>query len=156
MRSSVFVVVLAAALAVAGCSSERSTPSPSPTTPSPTGTNLTGTWSGDLAVQGTPAQMTWTLTQAGNAVSGNARVGLATGTVLLNGSLSGTLSGQTLTYTISVSPGGIPTQPACSGQLGGNATASANPPLTLAGNYSLVSSTCASPLSSGSFELTKR
>jgi hypothetical protein len=107
-------------------------------------------------VQGTPAQMTWTLTQAGNAVSGNARVGLATGTVLLNGSLSGTVSGQTLTYTISVSPGGIPTQPACSGQLGGNATAAGNPPLTLAGNYSLVSSTCASPLASGSFELTKR
>jgi hypothetical protein len=107
-------------------------------------------------VQGTPARMTWTLNQSGNAVNGTVLVGLASGTVLMNGLITGVTSGSAMTYTITVSPGGIPTLPSCAGQLGGNATIATTSPATLSGSYNLLSSTCASPLTGGSFVLTKR
>ena len=40
----------------------------------------------------------------------------------LNGSLTGTLTGSSLTYAIAVAQGGIPSQPTCTGQLGGTMT----------------------------------
>ena len=88
--------------------------------PTPAPLNLTGTWSGNLALSSTTARMTWTLTQTNSTVSGPVIVALPSGTVLLNGTLSGTLSGTTLPYTIAVGPSGIPTVPTCTGQLDGH------------------------------------
>ena len=99
--------------------------------------------------------MTWTLTQNGSSVSGPALVLLPTGTVLMNGVLTGTLSGTQLTYTIRVSAGGIPTEPNCTGQLSGTATVSISTVSTLTGSYSVISTTCPTPFSSGNFTLTK-
>src|SRR5262249_56742784 len=92
--------------------------------------NLTGTWSGNLVLQGTTTRMTWTLTQTGTTVTGPALVALPNGVVLFNGAVSGTVSGTTFTYTIAVTPGGIPSMPACSGQLAGTAAwaSGAHPP----------------------------
>src|SRR5690242_4878458 len=70
--------------------------------------SLNGTWSGSLAIQGNVAQMTWTLTQASNAVIGPVLVALPSGTVVLNGNLSGSISGNTVTYTIAVGAGALP------------------------------------------------
>src|ERR1044072_7179192 len=109
MRRALAVAVLFG-LAAAGCSEKSSTPS-TPSQP----TTLTGTWTGDVTVLGTNTRMVWTLTQSGTAVTGPVLLGLPSGTVLLNGFLTGTLSGSTLTYTISVGPGGVPTQPTCVG-----------------------------------------
>jgi hypothetical protein len=120
------------------------------------GVSFTGTWSGDLTVLGTPARMTWTLGQSGNTVNGTVLVGQANGTVLMNGNITGMVSGSALAYTITVSPDGIPSLPSCTGQLGGNATISAAAPLTISGSYNLLTSTCASPFAGGSFVLTKR
>src|SRR4051794_18399640 len=135
----------------AGCSSETTTPTP---TPAPT-TTLTGTWSGDLALPGQSARMTWTLTQTAATVGGPVLVVLPSGTVLLNGVLTGTVSGSTLTYAINIGPGAIPSQPACTGQLAGGATSSFGVTSTLAGTYSVASSTCSTPFSSGTFTLTR-
>ncbi len=147
-RNGVIAVLLLASACISSSSSS--------TAPQPQSQGLTGTWSGTLVVQGTTTRMTWTLTQTNSAITGPALVALPNGIVLLNGTLSGTLSGPTLTYSITVSPGGIPSNPACAGQLGGTATATTGATSTLAGSYSLISATCTTPFSSGNFTLTKQ
>ena len=131
------------------CTIETTTTQP---TAAPT---LTGNWSGDLPIQGAAARMTWTLTQTDSAVTGPVLVLLPTGTVLLNGALVGTLSGSTLTYVINIGPGAIPSQPSCTGQLGGTATTSLGTTSTIAGSYAVTASTCPTPFSGGAFTLTK-
>ncbi len=124
-------------------------------TPTPLPIDLTGAWAGNLSVQDMAARMTWTLTQTGATVTGPVLVALPSGTVLLNGTLSGTLLGSTLTYTITVPAGGIPSQPSCTGQLGGSVNATIGVVSTLAGSYAVTSSTCQTPFSSGNFTLTR-
>jgi hypothetical protein len=148
-RACLLILVLSLAAAPAGCGDST------PSEPSPQGPNLSGAWSGNLAVQGTPAQMTWTLSQTGTAVSGPVLIRLASGIVLLNGALTGTLNGSVLTYTVVIAPNGIPTQPACSGQVGGIVTAT-DDVRTLAGSFNVVSSTCVSPLTSGAITLARQ
>ena len=99
-------VLTAAALLGAGCTTTHTTTMPSPSL------DLSGTWKGSFVVQGLAAEMTWTLTQSGTAVSGPMLVKLPNGIVLLNGSLTGTLTGSVLAYNISVGPQAIPSQPA--------------------------------------------
>jgi hypothetical protein len=100
--------------------------------------------------------MTWVLTEDASLVSGEALVLLPTGTVLLNGVFSGTLSGTTLNYTITVVPGGIPTLPACAGQFGGAVTVVGAPASTLDGRLNLISSVCAPPVTGATFTLTRQ
>src|SRR5579872_3214894 len=114
---------------------------------------LTGTWSGPLDVQGAGGVMTWTLAQNNSSVTGPVLVGLPNGIVLLNGVLTGTLNGSTLTYTIAVNPGGIPTQPSCTGQLGGSTTVVAAS--SMSGNYTVLNSSCTTSFTQGNFTLTK-
>jgi general secretion pathway protein D len=118
-----------------------------------TSVDLTGTWSGELsAIPGTP-QMTWTLTESGSSVNGSVAVALA-GLVLLNGSLTGTLvNPTTLSYTITVPAGGLPTAPSCSGQLIGSVTITQ---AGLNGNASPGTISCVSPISTITFVLTKQ
>ena len=138
-------------LGVTGCTS-----SSTPSTPSQS-INLTGTWTGNLTVQGTAVRMTWTLTQAdATNVNGPVTVGLASGTVLMNGFLTGTLSGPSLTYTISVGPGGIPTQPTCVGQVAGTMTATIGVVSTLAGTSAVTGSNCTPPFPGGAIALTRQ
>jgi hypothetical protein len=144
-------VVLASAALLGGCTASRST---SP--PSPSSIDLTGTWKGNFSLLGASSEMAWTLTQTGTAVSGPILVRLPNGIVLLNGFLTGTLTGSTLPYTISVGPGGIPTQPACVGQLGGTMTAAMGVTSTLTGSYTILSATCTPPFgASGDLALTR-
>jgi hypothetical protein len=144
-------VLAAALLLCAACTSIQN----STTTPSQP-LDLTGTWRGNFAVQGVAAEMVWTLTQSGTSVTGPMLVRLPDGVVLLNGFVTGTLAGSTLTYTISVGPGGIPSQPTCVGQLGGSMTATIGATSTLAGNYAVTSATCTPPFgASGSLTLTR-
>jgi hypothetical protein len=149
-RRPILAVAIVLGLALTGCSSDA-TPAPT-TVPS-----VTGTWTGELSVQGTSAMMTWTLTESGTDVTGPVFVVLPTGVVLLNGAFSGTLSGTTLAYTIAVSPGGFPSQPECSGQLAGTVTVTSltASAVTLVGSYSATSVTCQTLFSGGSFTLTR-
>ena len=117
---------------------------------------LAGRWSGDLLLNTIPARMTWTLTQDTTQVGGPALVLLPSGTVLLNGLVSGTLNGTTLDYTITVAPGGIPALPSCTGQFGGAVTVVGAPASALDGRFSLISSACAPPVTVGTFTLTRQ
>ena len=143
----IVVTVLLAALVAAGCDKEE------PTDPSPPPLNLSGVWRGGLTVQGQSAIMTWTLTQTNTTVTGPIDVGLANGIVLLNGALAGSVAGSTLTYTITVPTGGVPLQPACSGQIAG--TAAVVSASTMNGDYKVASSTCSTGLTAGTFTMTK-
>jgi len=125
-----------------------------PTGPTEQPTNLTGTWRGNIAVSNITAIMTWTLTQTGNAVTGPVVIGLPSGAVLMNGNVAGTLSGSTLSFTLTVPPGGIPTQPGCSGQMtGANGVTGSS---TMNGTYTVASSTCTTGLTNGTFTLTRQ
>lgn len=148
MRRAVRLVLFATLVAAVGCTTS------SPVSPSPRSLNLNGTWSGDLFLELARARMVWTLTQSASTVTGPVIILLMNGTVLLNGTLSGTLTDSTLDYSIAVAPDGIPTQPACSGELVGTATPTGAS--TLGTAFSLLSITCAPPVPNGSFTLTKR
>jgi hypothetical protein len=141
-------VLIAAALVSAACGDEM------PTDPTDRPASLTGTWRGTITVTNITATMTWTLTQTGSAVTGPAVIGLSSGAVLMNGTVSGTLSGSTLPFTLTVSPGGIPAQPACTGQIAGTNTVSGTS--TMNGSYTVASSTCTTGLTSGTFTLTRQ
>jgi hypothetical protein len=148
---SVVAAALLTALVASGCSSIQNG-----VTPPSAAIDLTGTWRGNFAVQSVTAEMVWTLTQSGTSVTGPVLVRLPSGIVLLNGFLTGTLSGSTLTYTISVGQQGIPSQPACAGQLGGTMTARTGSTSTLTGGYTVTSSTCTPPFAtSGDLSLTR-
>lgn len=151
MRRSLFAVCFCLAL-LSACSSDMAPAVPTTTQQG----DLSGNWSGGLTVGGAAARMTWTLSQSNANVTGPVLVGLPNGVVLLNGLLTGTVAGSTLTYTILVSPGGIPTQPQCVGQLGGTMMAAIGMPSTLTGSYAVVSSTCTTPFNGGNLTLTKQ
>jgi hypothetical protein len=135
---------------VAGCSDK------SPEAPSNSAPTVTGTWSGDLTVEGVTARMSWTLTQIDMAVAGPVLVRLPSGTVLMNGFLTGTLMGTTLPYVIAVGPGGVPTRPTCVGQLSGTMTLTAGVTSTLAGPMAVTSSTCTPALTGATLTLVKQ
>jgi hypothetical protein len=116
MRKTARIALVLLGLTI-GCSADKT-----PTAPEAGGLNLTGTWNGPIVVDTTEARMSWNLTQLNGVVSGPVTVLLPNGIVLLNGFLNGTLSGKTLTYTISVGNGGVPTRPTCTGQLTGTMT----------------------------------
>jgi hypothetical protein len=141
-----FVALLLGLSATLACISNDSSPSPQTL-------NLVGTWSGDISAQNTTARMTWELTQSGTAVNGPILIRLPNGIVLVNGALTGTVAGNALTYKVIVSPGGIPSAPACTGEITGSVNAVSN--VTLQGSYTVVSSSCATGLPGGSFTLTK-
>ena len=149
MRHILATLVLTLFVA-AGC---NNTP---PTTPSPAPLSVTGTWAGNLPLEGISTRMTWTLTQTGTSVFGPVLVLLPNGIVLMNGTFAGSLTGNALGYTITVLSGGIPSNPTCTGQLGGTVTVSTGTPSTVAGSYALISSTCPTPFSSANFTLTKQ
>src|SRR5688572_17631166 len=124
MRRIVCVLALGLLFSSVAC---KSGSSPPPGSPSSSGVSVAGTWNGDLAALGTVGRTTWVLTQTNTAVAGTALVLLPTGTVLLNGTVAGTVTGSTLTYAISVGPGGLPSQPACVAQLGGTMSIAGTP-----------------------------
>jgi hypothetical protein len=136
-----------------GCSNNNSTP----TTPTPTTLDVTGKWVGPVTFEDISGSMTWQLTQSGTNVSGPVTLGMPSGTILLNGFLTGTLNNATATsgsldYTITVAAGGIPTQPSCAGQLKGTMTASAT---SMNGPMGLTSTNCTVRITTNTVTLTK-
>lgn len=152
LRRSRLMRLLRAALAVAALVATTACDAELPAEPSEP-LNISGEWRGSITVNGVPARMTWTLTHISASVTGPVLVALPTGLVLMNGALTGTLGGTTMTYTIAVPAGAIQLQPACSGQIGGTTTVVS--PSNMNGTYAVTSSTCTTGLTNGSFTLTK-
>lgn len=142
-------LICAFALTLSGCGNNSTSPSTTPI-------DLSGTWTGPLTIQGLPAQMSWTVAQSGeSSENGSIVIAMTDGTVLLNGMLTGTLSGSSLTFSIIVGAGAIPLLPSCTGEIDGTATATTAASSTLNGTLTVTTSTCPSPVSNGPFTLTK-
>src|SRR5687768_3539699 len=147
MRPFLCALIVTALVSIA-CGDQMPT---EPTTPT---TSLTGTWRGNITVSNVSAVMTWTLTQTGSSVTGPVLIALPTGLVLMNGTVSGTVSGNSFPFTLTVPPGGIVTQPGCSGQVTGTNTLTSA--TTLNGSYTVASSTCTTGLTNGTFTLMRQ
>jgi len=103
-------------------SSPTPTPAPTSTTPAPPNAGLTGAWSGTGTDPQGAERMSWSLTQNGTAVSGSADLAplnAADGSCaschkLKAGTISGSVSGSTLTMRLTFPSGGdgVPT-PMC-------------------------------------------
>ena len=143
------ISLLVVSLAAVGCSDSNSPASPDSTL------NIQGSWAGPVAVNDSTARMTWTLVQNGTSLTGPVTLALTSGVVLMNGMFNGTLTGASLTGTITVTPGGIPVYPTCTGQLNATMNATLGPVSTLAGPVTLVSSTCTVPFTSNVVTLTR-
>jgi len=151
--AALFAAMVSSAILTGACSFESKS---TPLAPAQNQIDLTGRWGTDITVQGISGRMTWTLTQtATSSVTGPVLVGLPSGTVLFNGFLTGTLAGTTFPYTITVSAGGVPNQPSCTGQLGGTMTVTTGAVSRMVGPMSVIGSNCTIQLPSTSLTLTK-
>jgi hypothetical protein len=145
-----WVLVLVALLFLPACNIDTpSTPTPTPQL------DVSGRWGGDMSFMGVTGRMTWTLTQSGTAVTGPVLVSLPTGTVILNGSLTGTLTGSSLAYTIAIPQNGIPSLPSCTGQMAGTMTV-ATVATSMAGSLGVTNSTCNIQFSNSNVTLLKQ
>ncbi len=125
---------LAAWLAACGSMSSALTTAPSPaapgpvppvTAPAPIGVGLSGTWTGTGSDSFSPELVTWVITQSGTALSGTAEINAvdpADGTCgschkVKKGTLTGTLSGSSVTVSMKFPAGGDVPAPICDADL---------------------------------------
>lgn len=119
-------LVVACLSACESMSSPPTAPSSAPApTAGPTGALLSGTWSGTGSDSFSPELVTWVVNQSGGALSGTAElkaVDPADGTCgschkVKKGTLTGTLSGSSLTISMTFPAGGDVPAPMCSAEL---------------------------------------
>lgn len=97
--------------------------------------------------------MTWQLTQSGTSVSGTMTMTDTSTKVTGRGTVSGTISGSSLQFSVSVLPGGFDSPyNTCSASVEGNATISSS---SLTGTYG-GSSSCSGAITSGQLTLNKQ
>ena len=98
--------------------------------------------------------MTWQLTQNGTALSGSAAITETNQGITGNGSMTGTVTGSSFTFSLSVAAGGFSGSAAsCTASITGNgSTLSAT---TITATYS-GSNSCGGAVSSGQITLSKQ
>ena len=160
MRKAGFVLCLAAFVASCGGSGS----SIGPTAPGSL-TGSTGTWVGSMSESGgammgsgimggmmsgmMAGQMTWQMTQTGTNVTGNMEMKGFKGTGQMM--ISGTIAGQTMTFTMNIPAGGMP-ESGCAATGNGTAQMNGN---TMTGTYS-GSNTCSGAFLNGRFTLSRK
>ena len=144
-----FTVVSVLAMLVASCGGAAMMPSPS--------VNLIGTWSGILGREsggGRALRVAWTVTQDGSAASGPVSVLTSPPVtdVIFSGTLTGTISGNQLSLTLSAQP--LPNSE-CSMSGTGTAAVAAG---TIAGSLDVHFTSCGliEPPSNNQLVLTKQ
>ena len=145
------------ALASFGCSGDSgptsaTSPTPTPTPPSESA-NLNGSWSGPASDSTGPGAMAWQITHTGTAFSGTATMTDTTTGLTGRGSVSGTISGSSVRFTVTVAAGGFDSPFAsCTASVTGDAQASAS---SITGTYT-GSSSCGGTIGSGKLTLNKQ
>ena len=146
------LVAIALGVALSGCGG--SNPSPNPSAPTPvSGVTLSGTYAGSASDSTGAGTMTWTASQSGSAVTGPVTAKTSLGIVVFTGSLTGTLTGSSLTFSITVPADGMSGFPGCSATIDGTASGVSN--TAIAGTYTGTNS-CGGSFNSGHFSLTKQ
>lgn len=124
----------------------------SPTPPSPA-VDLTGAWAGSASDSSGPGQMSWQLTQTDTSFSGTMTMTDAGTGVMGQGSVSGTVSGASIHFSIRVAAGGFPSPyESCTADVTGDGQASSS---TITGTYS-GSNSCSGAIASGQLTLNKQ
>ena len=142
------VLLMAAMSVLNGCGGGSSPASPSaPSAP----IDLAGMWAGSASDSSGPGLMSWQLTQSGGSFSGTAVVSDPAGARVAQGTVSGTLSGSALQFSIAVPAGGF-NEAACTASVTGSGAATAT---TITGTYSGTQS-CSGAFTSGSLTLSKQ
>ena len=155
----VLFIVLGLAMVASDCRDAGPSPTqPSPTQPSPTQpsgnpANLAGMWSGSASDSSGPGQLTWQLTQTGTSLTGTLVI-TDTGTGYSGrGTVSGTLSGSSIGFSMSVPSGGFDGPYAsCTASLSGDGQATSS---SIMGTYS-GSNSCSGAIASGQLTLNKQ
>ena len=123
-------------------------------------TNHTGTWGGSMSESGgatmgsgmmggmMSGRMTWQMTQTEANVTGHMEMSAFRGTGRM--AISGTISGQTMTFTMNIPAGGMP-EPGCTATGNGTAHMNGN---TMTGTYS-GSNTCSGAFTNGRIMLSR-
>jgi hypothetical protein len=145
-------IALLASMLIVGCGGTNSSSPAAPAAPAPT-IDIGGVWSGTAADEGGPGTLTWQVTQSSNRISGTVSSEDRGTGLKSSGSLSGTLAGSSLTFTIAIPAGGYSGVNSCNAataNLSGSATASAG---TISGSYS--GPVCGGNVN-GTFELHKQ
>jgi hypothetical protein len=96
--------------------------------------------------------MTWILTQNDSSFSGTVTMRDTASGVTGTGTVSGTVSGSALQFSLSVPAGGFSSGGACSATVAGSGTATAS---AISGSYA-GSNSCVGSLSSGQLTLNKQ
>ena len=142
-------LAVVSAVACRGGSSSSTQPSPTPATTA----NVSGSWSGTASDSSGPGQMTWQLTQTDTSFTGTATVTDTTTGVSGTGSVSGTVTGSTVQFLITIPGGGFPSPYAtCAANVSGSGQATSS---TITGTY-VGTSSCVGTLGSGQFTLNKQ
>ena len=145
-------IALAALLMAAACG-DKATETPTSPTPPAGPVSLAGTYAGTVSDASGPGRLTWQLTQSNAAVSGTFTAVDDVSGVTANGSVSGTVSGATLTFRMAAAPGSLPSPfAACSLELDGTAQVATT---SIEGSYSGRNS-CTGPFANGRLSLTKQ
>lgn len=134
-----------------GSSGSTGATSPTPTPPAPA--SLTGTWSGPASDSTGPGAMAWQITQTGTSFSGTVTMTDTSTGLTGRGSVSGTVSGSSIHFSITVPAGGFDSPFAsCTASVTGDGQASSS---SITGTYS-GSSSCNGTIGSGKLTLNKQ
>lgn len=145
-----FPAIAALVLGMVGAACKGGSSS-TPTAPSPA--NITGTWSGSASDSSGPGTMTWQLTQSASSFSGILTMTDSSTNVTGRGTVSGTVSGPSLQFSLSVPAGGFDSPYAsCASTVSGSGSASST---SITGTYN-GSSTCTGTIGSGQLTLNKQ
>lgn len=151
MRCRLMALILLAALAAA-CD-DSSTPARI-TGPGSGTLQLAGTWTGSGADSTRQMSMTWRLTQSDGNVTGTFSATTPVGAPIYTaGAVSGTLSGATLTFTITVPGGAVEGNPDCTATFTGTADDVRED--SMAGTYQ-GSDSCGGTFTGGRFTLLRQ
>jgi hypothetical protein len=157
IATAAIVTLLGAAMS--SCGSSPAAPS-TPGTPAAAPTNVSGTWTGTGSDSFGPELVTWVLAQSGANVSGIAELNAADPAdgscgschKVKRGTLSGTLSGASLSMTMTFPAGGDVPTPICVAELSGIATVMDR---RITASYT-GSDTCEGFFADGKIELTRQ
>ncbi len=158
MRSLALVLLVGSFAAACGSSS-------SPVAPSSGTPTITGNWSGSSHDTTGQETMNWTLTQNGTNVSGSMGMSNTSRGMMGNGTMTGTVSGDTVTFHMNVPTGGFTgMMTSCAMVVDGQATMSPDGH-TMTGTYSgnmsgmmsgaMVGQSCGGTMGNGQFTLTR-
>ena len=140
------VIALATSLGVAGLGCGT------PTEPSDGPANLTGVWDGSASDSSGPGRMSWQITQSGGSFSGTLTMLDEDNGINGRGSVSGSVSGASIQFSISIPVGGFDGSFApCAADASGSGAASSS---TITGSYAGGNS-CTGAVTSGQLTLTK-